>query len=282
MPRVNANGVAIYVETRGDPAGRPLLLLRGLGSQIVHWPPSLLARLVERGFFAITPDNRDAGLSQTFDDAGGEGEAPYRLDDIARDHIGVLDALSIARAHVLGISMGGMVAQIVAARWPRRTLTLASIMSSSGAPGLPRAAPHLRQLLLAEPPAGGRAQAIAFTLQCDRAWGSPGFPFDEERRAELIGRAFDRCWSPQGTKRQYAAILASGPRTGLLEAISAPTLVIHGRDDPLLPIEHGRDTAGRIPGAELVEIAGMGHDLEGELGAMIADLVADHADAHGG
>ena len=129
MPRVNANGVAIYVETRGDPAGRPLLLLRGLGSQIVHWPPSLLARLVERGFFAITPDNRDAGLSQTFDDAGGEGEALYRLDDIARDHIGVLDALGIAQAHVLGISMGGKRNATDVVHYPR---IARSMMKSDG------------------------------------------------------------------------------------------------------------------------------------------------------
>ena len=280
MPHVNAGGVDIYVETRGDKAARPLLLLRGLGSQIVHWPPPLLDRLVERGFFVVTPDNRDAGLSQKFEGGGEGGEAPYRLEDLARDHVGVLDALGIARAHVLGISMGGMVAQIVAARWPGRVLTLASVMSSSGAPGLPRAAPRLRRLLLADPPAG-RRRAIAFTLRCDRAWGSPGFPFDEARRARLIARAYDRCWAPQGVKRQYAAILASGSRAGLLETVSAPTLVVHGRDDPLLPVEHGRDTAARIPAARLVEIEGMGHDLEGALGPMIADHMADHAAAHG-
>ncbi len=297
MPRIAANGIAIHVESHGDPAAAPLLMARGLGSQIVHWPRAMIERLVALGFFVITPDNRDAGLSRKFDDFGPIDEeelarraerglpirAPYRIEDFVDDHVGVLDRFGVRRAHVLGVSMGGMIAQTMAARRPERVITMTSVMSSSGNPDLPLGTPETRRMLLARPDDPcDRDSAIAFTLACDRVWGSPGYPFDEVERARLIGEAYDRCWTPEGVKRQYAAVLASGSRVAMLGTVAVPSLVIHGLDDALLPPEHGRDTARNIPGAALVEIPGMGHDLEGGLGPMIADLAARHARAHTG
>lgn len=291
MPLVAANGIAIHVESWGDPSGEPLLLVRGLGSQIVHWPRAAIARFVALGFFVVAPDNRDAGLSQKFDGFGPidgddlarraeRGEpirAPYRLEDFADDHFGVLDRFGLERAHVFGVSMGGMIVQTMAARRPDRVLSMTSVMSSSGNPDLPRAAPEVRWLLLAGPDdPDDRESAIAFTLACDRVWGSPGYPFDEAERARSIGRAYDRCWTPEGVKRQYAAVLAGGSRVDMLRTVSVPCLAIHGLDDALLPPEHGRDTARLVPGAALVEIPGMGHDLEGDLGPMTATLAARH------
>ena len=297
MPLIDARGVSIWVESHGDPGAAPLLLARGLGSQIVHWPAAMIDRFVESGFFVVTPDNRDAGLSQKFDDFGpidearlerqvAEGrpvDAPYDLTAFADDHWSVLDALGVRRAHLMGVSMGGMIVQTMAARRPERTLTMTSVMSSSGNPELPLGTPETRALLLAQPPDGNdRDAVIAFTLRCDRLWGSPGYPFDEKERARLIGRAFDRCWTPEGVKRQYAAVRASGSRVEMLRSLAAPSLAIHGLDDALLGPEHGRDTACHIPGAALVEIPGMGHDLEGDLGPMVADIVARHARADSG
>ena len=293
MPVIAANGTQICVESHGDPAASPLVLVRGLGSQIIHWPPAMIARFVAGGFFVVTADNRDAGLSGKFDAWGVVDEedmqrsseqglpiaAPYGIADLADDQFAVMDHFGLARAHVMGISMGGMVVQVMAASRPGRVLSMASVMSSSGNPEIPvGSSPQVRALLLAQPERpDDRGSVIAFTLRCDRVWGSPAYPFDETQRAELIGRAFDRCWCPQGVKRQYAALRSSGSRVDLLGTIAVPSLVIHGLDDCLLGPEHGHDTARHIPGAVLVEIPGMGHDLEGELGPMVAKHVMRHA-----
>lgn len=292
MPLVQANGIALWVETHGDPSGRPIVLVRGLGSQVIHWPRAMLDRFVAGGFFVVTADNRDAGLSQSFDHwgtidegamqrrlaAGEPLDVPYTLDDFARDQFAVMDHAGLDRAHVLGISMGGMIVQVMAARQPRRVLSMASVMSSSGNPAIPLGTPQVRALLLAEPDdPGDRASVIAFTLRCDRVWGSPGYPFDEAGRAALIGRAWDRCWNPEGVKRQFAAVRSSGSRVDLLKTVGVPSLVVHGLDDSLVGVEHGRDTARHIRGAVLVEIPGMGHDLEGALGPLIADHAMRHA-----
>ena len=293
MPLIQANGIDIHVETHGDTAATPMVLVRGLGSQIIHWPAAMIDRFVTGGFFVVTADNRDAGLSQKFDawgtidaqdmqrrlEAGEPLDVPYGVDDFAADQFAVMDHFGIERAHVMGISMGGMIVQVMAARRPERLRSMTTVMSSSGNPEIPLgSSPQVRALLLAQPDdPDDRDSVIAFTLQCDRVWGSPGYPFDEADRADLIGRAFDRCWTPEGVKRQFAAVRSSGSRVDLLKTITVPGLVIHGLDDCLVQSEHGRDTARHIPGATLVEIPGMGHDLEGELGPMIANHVMRHA-----
>lgn len=293
MPLIQANGIEIYVETHGDSGATPLVLVRGLGSQIIHWPAAMIDRFVAAGFFVITADNRDAGLSQKFDawgtidaqdmprrlDAGEPLDVPYGVTDFADDQFAVMDHFGIDKAHIMGISMGGMIVQVMAARRPERLLSMTSVMSSSGNPDIPLgSSPEVRALLLAQPDKpDDRDSVIAFTLKCDRVWGSPGYPFNNAERADLIGRAFDRCWTPEGVKRQFAAVRSSGSRVELLKTITVPSLVIHGLDDCLVQPEHGRDTARYIPGAALVEIPGMGHDLEGDLGPMIANHVIRHA-----
>jgi pimeloyl-ACP methyl ester carboxylesterase len=289
MPHIQANGIEIYVETHGDAGAVPLVLVRGLGSQIIHWPSAMLDRLVGAGFFVITADNRDAGLSQKFDSFGRIDEeelarqvekglpidAPYPITAFGDDQFGVMDHFGIERAHIFGVSMGGMIVQTMAARRPDRVLSMTSVMSSSGNPAIPLGTPEVRKLLLAKPEdPEDRESIIAFTLQCDRVWGSPGYPFDEAEHAAFIGRAYDRCWTPEGVKRQYAATRSGGSRVAMLKTITVPGLVIHGLDDALLQPEHGRDTAANIPGAVLIEIPGMGHDLHGALAPMVADHVA--------
>ncbi len=292
MPHIEADGLSIYVESHGDRNATPIILLRGLGTQIIHWPAAFIDGFVDNGFFVITPDNRDAGLSQKFDDWGTVDEAdlqhrldsgapldlPYRLEDMAADVVGVFDHFGVERAHLVGISMGGMIAQLTAVHHADRLISMTSIMSSSGNPDIPLGTPEARALLLEQPDdPNDRASVIAFNLKTDRIWGSPGYPFDDAERAELIGRAYDRCWTPEGVKRQWSAARANGSRVDRLRTIHVPTLVIHGLDDSLLQIEHGRDTAANIPGAELIEIPGMGHDLEGDLSPMIVDRVTRHA-----
>ncbi|MDU8943567.1 alpha/beta fold hydrolase [Ovoidimarina sediminis] len=287
MARITANGLELEVEQFGSPSASPILLIRGLGSQIIHWPTRLIDGLVDSGFRVIAYDNRDAGLSQKLDGAGipdigavrdlvRKGEAvrvPYSLHDMAADGVGVLDALEIERAHVLGISMGGMILQVMAHRYPGRVKSAAIVMSSSGAPGLPAASSEVMDMLTSHPPKTDRESVVTHTLMCDRAWASPLYPFDEAERRNLIGRAYDRSYYPEGATRQLAAITADTSRHRSLSALRMPVTVIHGTDDTLLPIEHGRDIASRIPNAVLVEIEGMGHDLEGAVPAMIVDHV---------
>ena len=296
MPHIQANGIEIYVETHGEPSATPLVLVRGLGSQIISWPASMLEHLVAHGFFVITADNRDAGLSQKFDDFGPIDEeelarqveqglpidAPYDVTVFADDQFGVMDHFGIKAAHIFGVSMGGVIVQTMAARRSERVLSMTSVMSSSGNPDIPTGSPEVRALLLAQPDdPDDRDSIIAFTLACDRAWGSPGYLFDEAEHAAFIGRAYDRCWTPEGVKRQYAALQSGGSRVAMLKTITVPSLVIHGLDDALRPPEHGRDTAANIPGAVLIEIPGMGHDLHGGLDVMIAGHVTRFINALG-
>lgn len=286
MTGIAANGTTVEAERHGPVSGRPILLIRGLGSQLIHWPRRMIDGLVGSGFHVIVFDNRDSGLSQKFDAAGSpdwlalkaslaEGrpvELPYTIGDMARDAVGVLDAFGISAAHMLGISMGGMILQTLAQEFPERLRTATIVASSSGSPDLPPRLPEVEALLLSEPECPGREAYIAHTLKCDRIWGSPGYPFDECERRALIGRAYDRCHCPEGVGRQYAAIAACSSGFAELECITVPTLVIHGANDALLPIAHGKDIAARIPGAKLITIPGMGHDLEGE----IPDVIVGH------
>ncbi|MDJ0824301.1 MAG: alpha/beta hydrolase [Rhodobacter sp.] len=277
MVAIRANGLTIEVERHGPFDATPLLLIRGLGSQLIHWPNALLSGFVEAGFHVVTFDNRDAGLSQKFDELGPGSTHVYSLRDMAADAVGVLDALDIARAHVLGISMGGMILQIMALRYPARLLSAAIVMSSSRAPYLEPGEPKATALLTTEPASNRREDVIAHELRAGRAWQSPRWPFDEAERAELIGRAYDRCYHPNGTARQYQAVLAADTDLAEIDTITTPTIVIHGSDDSLLPLPHGRDIADRIPGARFVEIEGMGHDIEGDCPALLVREVTEFA-----
>ncbi len=289
MPQITANGIQIEVETHGDPAHPPLLLIMGLGAQLTLWPIELVDGLVARGFYVIRFDNRDIGLSDKFTHAGLPnfpmvvikqklGLTPklaYQLTDMAKDAVGVLDALGIAASHIVGASMGGMIAQLVAATYPERVLSLTSIMSTTGNPKLPppgRAA--LKALTTPLPPGGGLDAYVALGPMRSAAIGSPGFPADLDRQRERLTLEFARSFHPTGAPRQYAAILADGDRRARLKAVTAPTLVIHGEDDPLVTVEGGRDTAAAIAGARLITYPGMGHDLPLALIDDIADQIA--------
>jgi pimeloyl-ACP methyl ester carboxylesterase len=276
--KIRANGIDIEVQDSGSGAGdtRPVvLLIMGLGLQLVAWPQALLHLLDEAGYRVVRFDNRDIGLSQHFDALGKPNivwagikhklgwkvRPPYTLDDMAADSIGVLDALGIGKAHVVGVSMGGMIAQRLTLSAPDRVASLTSIMSSSGARGLPQADPQLLRVLFSRPANGSRAAIVAHYVRLYQAIGSPGFPTDEAELVQRIGMSVDRNYHPAGTLRQMVAIAADTTRADALSRIAKPTLVLHGLADPLLPPAHGEDTARRISGARFASIAGMGHDL---------------------
>jgi pimeloyl-ACP methyl ester carboxylesterase len=287
MPNLTANGITIAYEEFGDHGGRPMLLIMGLGAQMILWPEEFCEQLAARGHRVIRFDNRDVGQSSWFDQLGipdvaaalGAAmmrqpvSAPYLLRDMAADAVGVLDALRIDRAHIVGASMGGMIAQSVAIDFPSRVRTLTSIMSTTGNPDLPPANPEAMGVLLAPPPTT-RDEAIERSVSVFRTIGSPGFPFAEDEMRERAGRGFDRGFNPAGTVRQLVAILASGSRTEALKSVRVPALVIHGKDDPLVPLPGGQDTAAAIPGAELMAIDGMGHDLPRPLWPRFVDAIS--------
>lgn len=290
MPKAKVNDIEIEYETFGDPSSRPLLLIMGLGAQMINWDEEFCEKLAECGFYVIRFDNRDVGLSTKFDDAGepdlmklfmsvqkGEKiEAPYTLEDMADDAVGLLDALNIDKAHVCGRSMGGMIAQIIAYRHPNRVLSLISISSSTGDPDLPRPTPEAMEVLM-KPVATEREEIIEDGVNRMRIIHGSGFPFDEERARKLVIASFDRSTYRQGFGRQLAAVIASGNRKPALGSITVPTLVIHGGDDPLVPLEGGKDTADAIPGAELHIIEGMGHSLPPVVWPRIIDAITKNA-----
>ena len=290
MPRARANGIELEYETFGRPEDPALLLVMGLGAQMILWREEFCDALATRGLHVVRFDNRDVGRSTWFDDAGmpdvlaalaatGQGQpvrAPYQLRDMAADAAGLLDALDIDAAHVAGASMGGMIAQTLAIEHPARVRTLTSIMSTTGHPDLPAATPAAMTALLTPAPTE-REAAIERGVEFWRTIGSPGFPADEDEIRAQAARAFDRGVNPAGVARQLVAILASGHRRDALGAVRAPTLVIHGADDPLIPAPAGRDTAAAVPDAELLLIEGMGHDLPRALWPRIVDAIAKHA-----
>ena len=273
------NQTAIAYQDMGPREGEPVLLIMGLGAQMLHWGDTLVQGLLDQGYRVVVLDNRDAGLSQKFyrlsappvwwtlvrAKVGFVPEPAYRLEDMAADAVGVLDALHIRHAHIVGASMGGMIAQVLTAEYPQRVLTLTSIMSSSGAPHLTESkAEAISALALGAKSGLSREQELANRVTIARTIGSPEF-FVEENARQLAERVLNRGSYGPGTVRQFQAILASGDRSRLLEAIDVPALVIHGDSDPLLPPDHGRDTADKIPGAQFVAIPGMGHALEPEV-----------------
>jgi proline iminopeptidase len=289
MATVNANGISIAYETDGDPTGMPVLMIMGLGMQLISWPEDLIEGLVQQGCFVIRYDNRDSGLSTRFDGAevpnlplaylktlvGWPIRPSYTLFDMAADAVGLLDALGVEQAHVIGVSMGGMIAQVHAARYPQRTLSLTSIMSTSGRRGLPGPTRAARKVLLTPAPNTRQREAlIQHMADTFRVIGSPGYPMDEAMLRERIGRCVDRCVYPAGVARQLVAIAASGDRSSLLKQLRAPALVIHGAQDPLVPVACGIDTASHIPGAALHIIEGMGHDLPPQLIPQLLTLIA--------
>ena len=291
LMKIKANRIDIEIDDShpGDTTSRPVvLLIMGLGMQLIAWPPAMVDALVDAGFRVVRFDNRDIGLSQHFDALGSpnllwEGlkyrlglriRPPYSLKDMALDAVGVLDALQIDKAHIVGVSMGGMIAQRVALEAPSRVLSLASIMSSSGARGLPAATPKVTRQMLSRPAGKGKAAAIEHSVKLFQAIGSPGFPSEDAVLRERVTASTERNFHPQGLARQMVAIAADSTRAAELANLKTPTLVMHGRADPLVPMACGEDTARRIPGARLVAIDGMGHDLPpGVVDHLLASLI---------
>ena len=276
MPSATTGGITLEYESLGDSSGALVLLIMGLGMQLTAWPDPFCERLSREGYRVIRFDNRDAGLSTRLHRLGTPNlwgaflrkvarlpiRAPYTLHDLAADTIGLLDQLNIARAHVVGVSMGGMIAQLLAAHYRERVLSLTSIMSSSGAHHLPKATWKATRAMLSRPANPRDAASVVEHLQqVFGVIGSPGFPIDPNELRARIERSVRRSYYPPGTARQLVAIEATGDRSPLLATITAPTLVIHGKEDPLVPVEAGIDTASKIPGATLDIIPGMGHDM---------------------
>ena len=291
--KVRANGIDIEVESYGAGDAPAMLLIMGLGAQLTRWPMAFVEGLVARGYRVIRFDNRDTGLSDKMDGAGTPNllrvmgmaaiglrpTVPYTLDDMAADAAGVLDALGIEAAHIVGASMGGMIAQLFAAHYPPRTLSLASIMSTTGNRAVPRATREAMAVLTERPKSGDRETIIAHAVRAAGVIGSPGYPQEAAALREKVVRDFERMHYPAGFTRQIAAITAGGDRRRRLATIRARTIVIHGTDDPLVPVAGGRDTAANIPGAVLHEIPGMGHDLPDALIPQMVDLIDANAQA---
>ncbi len=288
MPQIQVGELAFEYERFGPPDREAVLLIMGVGAQMTRWPVELCEELVKRGYQAIRFDNRDCGLSAKLDSLGmpdmaaifsslGTGKpvsSPYSLDDMAADAAGLLTALGIGKAHIVGASMGGMIAQLVAANHPDKTLSLTSIMSTTGNPAVPPGTEAAMGALLSPaPPAGDLDAILARGIHISKVIGSPGYPTDEETLKRNNLSDAKRSYYPVGTARQLAAIVANGDRRPKLKKITAPTVVLHGEDDPLVRVEGGRDTAASIAGAELRIIPGMGHDCPVALVPVFADAI---------
>jgi pimeloyl-ACP methyl ester carboxylesterase len=274
--QIAANKIALEVEDHGSPGGEPLVLIMGLGMQLVAWHEDFVQQLVSRGFRVIRFDNRDIGLSQNFDHLGVPNLAldavkhavglpvrsGYSLADMADDTAGILDVLGIRAAHVCGASMGGMVAQQLAVRHPERVKSLTLMMTSSGARGLPGPSMKVRGALLSRPDDPNDIDSvIAHYVRLYKLIGSPGYPASDEYLLQRLGKSVRRSYRPRGTARQLSAIAADGDRSPLIAKIRQPTRVLHGLADPLVPVAAGRDLAAKIRGAQLDLVEGMGHDL---------------------
>ena len=292
MPNIRANNIDIYYEENGPADGPVILLVMGLGAQMIAWPDEFIHGLVSKGYRVIHYDNRDVGLSQWMDGAktpnlvwtmlkarfGLPVRVPYTLTDMAADGIGLLDALGIDKAHVAGASMGGMIVQLMAANHRERLLSMTSIMSSSGKPGLPGARADIQKsFMVKRPPDASREEAVAFGTELVRSFSYPDPARPENAHAEMTAKAFDRGYYPVGTRRQLLAIIADGSRVERLKTITTPTLVVHGGADPLVPKEGSEDIARHVPGARLEIIDEMAHDLPPSQVGRMVDLIAGHA-----
>jgi pimeloyl-ACP methyl ester carboxylesterase len=279
----SGRGIDLAYETFGARSAPPVLLVMGLGTQMLGWRDDFCAALADRGLHVIRFDNRDVGLSTHLHDAppadvmaalaGDVSSATYTLSDMAADTVALLDALGLESAHLVGASMGGMIAQTVAIEHPPRVRSLTSIMSSTGDPAVGQATPAALAALLS-PPAESREQAIERTVEIFRIIGSPGFDHDEEDLRARTGLSYDRAYDPAGVSRQLVAVLASGDRTPRLRSVDIPALVIHGAEDPLVDVSGARATAQALGGAELTVFDGMGHDLPRALWPEVVDRVA--------
>jgi pimeloyl-ACP methyl ester carboxylesterase len=288
MPAIDANGVQIEYETFGNNDAPAILLVMGLGMQLTAWPDDFCSDLANSGYRVIRFDNRDIGLSTKFSHKGvpnlpwafiktrlGLSLRPaYTLGDMAKDSIGLMDGLGIAKAHVIGASMGGMISQIIAAKYPDRVLSLTSIMSSSGARNLPGPTKEAGKALMARPKdPKDMASVLENSVNTFRVIGSPGFPTPEAELRERFAKNLKRSYNPAGVARQLLAIVANGDRSSLLRSIKVPALVLHGDVDPLVPLACGQDTAAKIPGAKINIIKGMGHDMAA-FHTLVAPIVA--------
>jgi len=287
MPLAPSNGIEIEYETFGDPADPAILLVMGLGIQMLGWQEEFCQMLVDRGFFVIRYDNRDVGLSSKIEDApvpdvfalmaGNTASASYKVEDMADDAAGLLDALGIKAAHVVGVSMGGMIGQALAIHHPDRVLSLTSIMSTTGNPEVGQPRPEAIPALISPAPSD-RDGFIEYQAGLFKLIGSPAYPADPERLRGLIARSYDRMNYPIGFMRQLAGVVASPDRTEALGSVQAPTLVIHGENDPLIQVSGGEATANAVPGAKLLKIPGMGHDLPPELWPQFVDAIVENAE----
>jgi len=277
--------IEIAYDTFGNPSNQPMLLIMGLGEQMIRWDEAFCQVLAAQGRFVIRFDNRDVGLSTKFDEAGVPDvralmfgktvHVPYTLKEMADDAMGLLDSLNIETADVVGVSMGGMIAQTIAIHYPNRVRTLTSIMSSTGNPNLPQPTPEGISVLLA-PPVSNKKDYINDYLKAAKVLHGPRYPLDEEYIRNYSERAYDRCYHPAGFARQLGAILTSGSRNEALGNVKTSTLVIHGDTDPLVPVEAGKDTAKSIPDAKLLIIEGMGHSFPTEVVPQIIKAILQH------
>ncbi len=291
MPEAQANGISIHYEDHGDPANPAMLLIMGFGAQLTLWPIELVEELVGQGFRVIRFDNRDIGLSHKFDGVKAPGlikmtlmskvgltpKVPYTLADMADDAAGLLDALGIDKAHIVGASMGGMIGQHVASRHAERCLSYTQIFSTTGNPKLPAAKKEALQALVTRPKSTEEEALVDHGVMLARTIGSPGYPSDEARLRDRARESVQRSFYPEGPTRHLSAIVADGDRREMIKGITVPTLVLHGEDDPLVPCEGGRETADHIPGAKIKTIPGWGHDLPLELVDELAGEIAAHA-----
>ena len=274
-------------ETFGDPKGQPLLLIMGLGAQMTTWEDEFCAQLADRGFHVIRFDNRDVGLSTWMEDAGdpdmasafsGNPKAAYELDDLAADAAGLLESLDIPAAHIVGASMGGFIAQLVAINHPEKVLSLTSIMSGPGGTDAVPPKPEGAAILVVSPPET-REERVEQAMSFRRVLLGPADPFDEAHERARATRSVDRAYYPPGVGRQLLAILAAKSRMERLRQVRVPTLVVHGVDDVLVPVENGRLVAEAVPGARLIEIDGMGHDLPKRAWPQVMDAIVEVAGA---
>lgn len=291
MPIIETNGIQLAYDEQGDPQGEPILLIAGLGLQLISWPDAFCKGLTDQGFRVIRFDNRDSGLSSKMDHFGKPNLhlaffktlfhmplfSGYTLYDMARDAIGLLDALGVEKAHIVGASMGGMIAQIIAARYPHRVLTLTSVMSTSGRPGLPGPSMAANNALFSRPEnPRDMNSVIDHFVHLFRVIGSPAYPTPEALLRQRVAQSVRRNVCTRGTARQVMAVASSGDLVAQLRTIRLPALVIHGTADPLVPVACGRDTAHLIPGAILQEVEGMGHDFPPALDAILSGMIAAH------
>jgi pimeloyl-ACP methyl ester carboxylesterase len=285
VPKVHANGIDIEYVTEGDPAGRPLLLVMGLGAQLITWPQGFVDGLSERGFFVIRFDNRDCGFSTKFEGlpeitalfGGDTASAQYRIEDMADDAAALLAELGFSKVHVVGASLGGMITQALAIHHQDRFLSVCSIMSTTGNRSVGAPTNEAMAALL-RPVATSREEAIEASIAGSKVIGSPAYPVDEDALRTRAAAAYDRSYCPDGTARQLGAILASPDRTEGLHGVELPFLVLHGEADPLVTLSGGQATAEAVPGAKLVTYPGMGHDLPEVLWDEIMDAIVANAD----